>query len=335
MCRTHWIERHEAFETFLDLFMPIVCCLEEIANSSPAEWNAETRSDAQSLFLTVFRFSFAVALVITQKILLYIKAVSVKLQGRYVDIVRAYREIENVKSTLAKLRTDVERFHAQAYNEVIVLCQSIGIEESTPRITSRQQHRQNLPSSNSSEYFKRTTTIPMLDHLISELSSRFNESSYQFLLQFIKLLPSEVIKHSTRITQAEFNDLLKFYEDDLPSSRGFTAELDLWQNYWCSDECISTAEKLDTPEKALKNMEKDLYPNIYVLLVLAATIPVTSCECERSISMLRLIKTPLRSTMSQERLNGLAMMQYNHHIPLEADEVIEEFAICHPQKLLL
>ena len=46
-------------------------------------------------------------------------------------------------------------------------------------------------------------------------------------LQFIKLLPSEVIKHSTRITQAEFNDLLKFYEDDLPLSRGFTAELDL------------------------------------------------------------------------------------------------------------
>ena len=91
--------------------MPILCCLEEIANISPAEWNAETRSDAQSLFLTVFRFSFVVALVFTQKILSYIKALSVKLQGRYVDVVRAHREIENVKSTLNKLRSDVERFH--------------------------------------------------------------------------------------------------------------------------------------------------------------------------------------------------------------------------------
>ena len=175
----------------------------------------------------------------------------------------------------------------------------------------------------------------MLDHLISELSIRFNESSCRFLLQFVKLLPSEIIKHPSRITQAEFDDLLKFYEDDLPSSRAFTAELDLWQNYWCSERCLAIAEKLNTPEKALKSMEKDLYPNVYVLLVLAATIPVTSCECERSISMLRLIKTPLRSTMTQERLNGLAMMQYNHHIPLEADEVIEEFAIRHPRKLLL
>jgi len=94
------------------------------------------------------------------------------------------------------------------------------------------------------------------------------------------------------------------------------------------------AEKLNTPEKALQNADKDIYPNVYVLLVLAATIPVTSCECERSISMLRLVKTPLRSTMTQERLNGLAMMQYNRNIPIDVDEVVEKFAICQPRKLL-
>ena len=318
--------------TRLHHYINTICTTTLIQQS---EWNAETRSDAQSLFLTVFRFSFVVALVFTQKILSYIKGVSVKLQGRYVDIARAHTEIENVKSTLYKLRSDVERFHTQTYNEVLVLCQSVGIEESTPRITNRQQHRQNLPSSNSSEYFKRTTTIPLLDHLISELSTRFDESSSHFLLQFVKLLPSEIIKHPSRFTQAEFDDLLKFYEDDLPSSRAFTAELDLWQNYWCSERCMAIAENLNTPEKVLKNMEKDLYPNIHVLLVLAATVPVTSCECERSFSMLRLIKTSLRSTMTQERLNGLAMIQCNHHIPLEADEVVEEFAIRHPRKLLL
>ena len=70
----------------------------------------------------------------------------------------------------------------------------------------------------------------MLNHLISEFSVRFNESSSQFLLQFVKLLPSEIIIPS-RITQAEFDDLLKFHEDDLPSYRVFTTELDLWQNY--------------------------------------------------------------------------------------------------------
>ena len=140
MCRTHWIEWHEAFESFLDLFKSVVCCLEEIANSSPAKWNAETRSNAQSLFLMVFRFSFVVALVFTQKILSYINALSVKLQDCYVDIACAYREIEIVKSTLSKLKSNVERFYTQTYNEISVLSQSVGIEESTPRVTNRQQH---------------------------------------------------------------------------------------------------------------------------------------------------------------------------------------------------
>ena len=43
MCRTRWVERHEAFEVFLDLFMPTITCLEAIARSRPAEWNRDTR----------------------------------------------------------------------------------------------------------------------------------------------------------------------------------------------------------------------------------------------------------------------------------------------------
>ena len=42
-------------------FFRFSCCLEEIAHSTPADWNSETRSDAQSFFLTILRFSFVVA----------------------------------------------------------------------------------------------------------------------------------------------------------------------------------------------------------------------------------------------------------------------------------
>ena len=61
--------------------------------------------------------------------------------------------------------------------------------------------------------------------------------------------------------------------------------------YWSSETCKADTEALNTPEKALKQLDKDLYPNIYTLLTFAATVLVTSCECERSISMLRLIGT--------------------------------------------
>ena len=81
LCCTRWVERHEAFEVFTDLFLPIFCCFEAIVYSSPSEWNRETRSDAQSLLLAMSQFPFIVALVLTHKILGNTKGLSVKLQG--------------------------------------------------------------------------------------------------------------------------------------------------------------------------------------------------------------------------------------------------------------
>ena len=108
-------------------------------------------------------------------------------------------------------------------------------------------------------------------------------------------------------------------------------ELDLWQNKWSGD----SAKELDTPAKVLPTADHDYYPNIRTLIVILATLPITSCECEHSISMLRLIKTALRSTMTETRLNGLAMLQYHRDIHITADEVVQEFVYRHPRRLLL
>ena len=250
-------------------------------------------------------------------------------------MVLAHKNIENAKSTLAKLRSDIESFHRTAYEEALLLCQSLGIEESTPQVTSRQQHHQNIPSDNSREYYKCTTTIPLLDHLISELNVRFDASSSHLVSEFMHLLPTEIIKSPSSVSGAGCQTLLEFYDDGLPSNRSFEVELHLWQNYWNSEEHLTLADGLSTPDKVLKYTDKDMYPNIYTLIIIMATFPFTSCECERSISMLRCIKTSLRSTMGQGRLNGLAMLQYNRHILLTADEVVQEFVVRHHRKLLL
>ena len=66
--------------------------------------------------------------------------------------------------------------------------------------------------------------------------------------------------------------------------------------------------------------------NIQVLIKIMGTLPVTSCECERSISMLQLVKSPLRNTMTQDRLNALAMILYHQDVMLNPEEVVEKFA---------
>ena len=52
----------------------------------------------------------------------------------------------------------------------------------------------------------------------------------------------------------------------------------------------------------------DTFPAIYQLLKALATIRITTCQRERCISRLRIIKTYMISTMTEERLNGLALL---------------------------
>ena len=55
------------------------------------------------------------------------------------------------------------------------------------------------------------------------------------------------------------------------------------------------------------------YPNIRQILLLLLALSVGSCSCERSCSALRQHKTWNRSTMTESRLCGLAMLHIHRN----------------------
>ncbi|GKC57150.1 zinc finger MYM-type protein 1, partial [Tanacetum coccineum] len=60
--------------------------------------------------------------------------------------------------------------------------------------------------------------------------------------------------------------------------------------------------------------QDDCYPNAVIAYRVLLTIPVTVASAERSFSKLKLLKSYLRSTLSQERLNGLALIATENDI---------------------
>lgn len=113
------------------------------------------------------------------------------------------------------------------------------------------------------------------------------------------------------------------YMDDMPNFRAVHAELDLWETSWKKGyEKIHYDNIADT----IKNCCELSFPNIFAALKILAVIPVTTCECERTVSALRRVKDWLRNTMSNERLNGLAMMHINDDIEVDVEEVMNSFA---------
>ena len=78
--------------------------------------------------------------------------------------------------------------------------------------------------------------------------------------------------------------------------------IQLWRSYFKDKELPNTVSS------SIPHTSAILFPNIRKMLIHAMVLPVTLCEAERSFSALRRIKSYLRTTMKQERLNGLALL---------------------------
>ncbi|XP_021979603.1 uncharacterized protein LOC110875706 [Helianthus annuus] len=77
----------------------------------------------------------------------------------------------------------------------------------------------------------------------------------------------------------------------------------------------SLTNKFSNPIDVLEHMkEEDYFPEACIAYRILLTIPVTVASAERRFSKLKLLKSYLRSTMSQDRLSGLAMIAIENEV---------------------
>ena len=90
-----------------------------------------------------------------------------------------------------------------------------------------------------------------------------------------------------------------------------------------------------TAAAALGECDQHMYPNINTVLRLLCTLPVTISEVERSVSRLKTIKTYLRSSIAEDRLNGLALMRIHYDRDVDVSAVVDRFAERFRTRMLL
>ena len=86
LCHTRRVDCHYVLEVFVYMYKALITCLGGIA----WHWSRGTCQDANSLLHSLC-FPLLVALMLTREVLFMTKGLSVKLQGTYVNIVRAHK----------------------------------------------------------------------------------------------------------------------------------------------------------------------------------------------------------------------------------------------------
>ena len=99
-CRTRWAARHKTYSRFYSSYGAIVETLEVIAHGLHAEkydvvnefldWDSKSRQEASGLLAGVTDFTFIVAFLCVYKYLSHLEGITVQLQSRSLDVLKAY-----------------------------------------------------------------------------------------------------------------------------------------------------------------------------------------------------------------------------------------------------
>ena len=94
LCKTRWVERHDAYNTFTELYTPLVNTLTYIAEHS-SEFTSDTVKKASSFLDGITEFQFIATLIIAKHILSTTQILSKSLQYRNAqDIVRGWNHVK-------------------------------------------------------------------------------------------------------------------------------------------------------------------------------------------------------------------------------------------------
>ena len=120
--------------------------------------------------------------------------------------------------------------------------------------------------------------------------------------------------------------------ENLSEIESLKVEMDIWETFWLQKFSCKLPDHISTTFKETVMM-KTTFPNIYTALFILGIIPITTCQCERSVSALRRLEAYMRGTMVQEKLKGLAALSVHRNVNISGNEIIDKFARMHPRRM--
>jgi len=328
---TRWESRYDSIKAIRFQVKEIIDALDEISDETR---DPLIRSETNLLIAEIRSLEFLMSLCIWYTVLCEVNIVSKSLQGPDVNLDISSELLNGLIKFLTNYR-EIGFNTAKSEAKILTMDLKVSNEFKTPRYRKKKTmfayEGNDELLQDPEEDFRCYYFLVLMDGAIGSITRRFEQTSkfnemfgFLFRIGKLSLKPHEQLK-------ANCMDLalyLKSGDEKDICAYDLIEELLICQNI---------VDKSVTPIEVLNFIKKSngAFPNLAIALRIMLTIPITSASAERSFSKLKLIKTYLRSTMSQERISGLAILaiekEESEHLSYDKD--IEDFAAKKSRKI--
>lgn len=316
LCPTRWTVRTPAIDQAIISLKTVLTSLDELS----AVADRDVRNKASGLRSQFEKTATLLGLKIALSALRPLESLNRALQSSTQTVSGMVAAAKAVVLELQSKRTD-GTFSA-IFNDAVALGTDLGLHEITlPRQRAPPRrftgpaaaHQSVTPEAHYRiEYFK------VIDTAVAELQRRFDSPGIK---TYLKLETALLIGKAEDAT-ADYPEVhSQSIDDDISRFSGFVGP-------------FATVSEAVEKFKVLPPEVKALYPGVDALLRLLLVVPATSCTAERSFSKLRILKTWLRSTMSQQRLNHASVCYVHSELlrTIALSEIVNEFIAVHESR---
>jgi hypothetical protein len=326
---TRWSARIESVKPLVRNLPGIFVAIEKVLKTN---LTVEVRAELLGLQKYFQSFEFLVLSRIWYKILTEINDVSKILQATNSTLTT---EVENLKILLTQLETLKESFDlilSDAKEFAVMNKFDDGFPDKRVRRKNPKYFHDPVIEKTPEEEFYDKVFLPIIENVVCGIKTRFEtvwdlNDKFSVLWDFLNMEEAEIID--------KLKNLQKIYKDDL--NLEISDEFLHVKKIFHANFDVQRLQPLEFINQIRELKLESLYPNLTSILRIFCCLPVSVAEAERSFSCLARIKNELRTTMTQERLNAMAVLCIESELAKEIDytDIIEKFAMVKARKALL
>jgi hypothetical protein len=324
-CTTRWSSRYLALKSFVNLYKYLLTFLEIVDDDNDKSIGATARGFLKQVKTFNFVFYCKILLVLFEKTHILSKF----LQKPSNNIVKA---LELCDITIMELEEMKSIAFVKIFNECKSICEqedinvpSIELAESVndlhTNILNPNSKKRKKSEGESNHNFKyREKFAKIVDIYIIEIKNRFPKDELESVIALYNLL---MLKSSNEHSNFDYSVLLKY--DKFVNIERLQNEISSFINYKIKFGQVNWNYLNIMIENFVEKNLKLIYEEIFIVIKIYLTIPISSAEAERAFSVLKLLKLWLRTSMEDERVSDLGIIKMANDKNIDYDLLIEEF----------